>query len=449
MGGGVSGLATAYFLAKKGFRPTLIEKSTRLGGLIKTDLIDGCQLEAGPDSFISSKPAVAELAAELGFSNQIIGSNDASRRVFIERAGSLVPLPKGMVMMVPGDLRAALRSSLFSPGTKVGFFRELLKSPRRRDTDLSVKELVLDHFGPEMLTRVTEPLLAGVYGGDSASLSVTSVLPRFLDYEREYGSLIRGVQHEPASPRNGSLFQSFAGGMQTIVDALAREVAALTDLRTAEVTSVAQTATGWDVWIGDDPIAADHVVLACPAYINSRLLKRSAPRVAQGLAEIPYSSAVLVTLVYDREQFAHPLNGFGFLVPRTERGTIAAATWVSTKFPSRTPANRVAVRGFIVGDQAKTLMDAPDSQLTELMGDDLRRLMNVQAVPLFTTLYRWPESMPQYTVGHRERQARLREELALLPGLHLCGNAYDGVGIPDCIRLARQTAALIPQIHRN
>jgi oxygen-dependent protoporphyrinogen oxidase len=211
LGGGVSGLATAYFLSRCGIPSTIVEKTTRTGGLIKTDCIEGCRLEAGPDSFIATKPAVRELADELpGLHDQIIGSNDAARRIFVARNGKLLPMPKGMVMMVPAEWEPLQQSELLSEEAKRRIDLETSMKPRERQEDISVGQLVNEHFGSEVLEYLTEPLLCGVYGGDSENLSAESVLPRFVGYERKYGSLVKGVQHELRDkPKNGgSLFLS-------------------------------------------------------------------------------------------------------------------------------------------------------------------------------------------------------------------------------------------------
>lgn len=450
VGGGISGLSAAYFLLEAGFRPLLIEKSNRFGGLIRTDFIDGCELEAGPDSFIAAKPAVASLARKLGIEAEIIGSNDAGRRIFIVKNGKLEPMPPGMVFMVPGDLKAALKSRFFSPVAKLRFLREVLRRPKTRQADVSIREFILDHFGGESLDYLTEPLLSGVYGGDAAGLSAQSVLPRFVDYERKFGSLIRGVQQERAARKEPgtSLFLSFRGGMQTLTDALQRAIEPKVEIMNAEVDSLERTAGGWLLrTIGDHGMAKNSgaetietavVVLACPAHVNAHLLRAACPALSDQLASIPYSSALLVTLVYDRGEIGHPLDGFGFLVPRRERRGLAAATWVSTKFPSRTSPNRAALRAFIVGEDAQKLMHCPDDDLIGIVRREFARLMGISAEPLFSTIYRWPNSMPQYTVGHDDRKRLIAELAARQPGILLCGNAYDGVGIPDCIRLASE-----------
>ena len=213
IGGGVTGLATAYHLSRYAIPSIIVEKTHRTGGLIKTDVIDGCQLEAGPDSFIATKPAVTELAEELpGLKDQIIGSNDAERRIFVVRNGRLVPMPQGMVMMVPGDWDALEHSELVSDTAKRSIRHEMKRKPLTRQEDVSVGQFVEEHFGPEVLEYLTEPLLCGVYGGDAENLSAESVLPRFVQYERQYGSLVKGVQQELRDrPKGGSLVSFFSG----------------------------------------------------------------------------------------------------------------------------------------------------------------------------------------------------------------------------------------------
>lgn len=440
VGGGLSGLAAAYFLGKRGIHSTIVEKSSRLGGLIHTDREEGCDLEAGPDSFIASKPAVAELAQELGIANQIIGSNDAERRVFIVRHGKLQRLPQGMVMMAPAEWWPALRSPLFSLRTKVRLASEQFMRPKQRTGDLSVEQFVTEHFGREVLDVVTEPLLSGVYGGEAGCLSARSVLPRFVQYEAEYGSLIRGVRQERKTSPSGSLFLSFAGGMQTLSDALETAIQPVSEVVRGDALSLERREGSWRLRVGDDWISAQNVVLACPAYVSAAIVSTVAQELAREFASIPYSSAILVTLVFRRSELKHLLGGFGFLTPPSERKTLAAATYVHTKFPSRVSEGLAALRGFIVGGQAETLMDAPDDELLRLVREDFKRLLRISAPPLAHTIHRWPRSMPQYVVGHAERYRRIRRHLQDFPGLYVTSNAFDGVGIPDCIRFAKETA---------
>lgn len=442
IGGGISGLATAYYLGRNGIPSTIVEKSDRLGGLIKTDFVQGCRLEAGPDSYIAAKPAVTELAEHLGtLSGDIIPSNDNARRIFILRHHKLLPMPRGMIMMVPGQWGPALRSGLLSYRTKLRFISETFLPPRRREGDVSVGEFIKDHFGQEVLDYIAEPLLCGVYGGHADRLSAEGVLPRFVGFEREYGSLIRGARQEASEKaRQGSLFLSFRYGMQQLTDELEAAIQGGSRVIRAAAVRVSRKEAEWRVDTDKDSLTARHVVMACPAHVCSELLEETAPELAADLAGIPYSSAILATLVFDRAKLGHPLDGFGFLVPEKERQVVAAATWVSTKFPSRVPANLVAIRAFIVGPQAVELMSSPEWILIEIVDMELSDIMKTTAFPVFSRIYKWPASMPQYLVGHGERMKNIRQRTAQFEGLHLVGNAYEGVGIPDCVRLARQVA---------
>jgi oxygen-dependent protoporphyrinogen oxidase len=376
--------------------------------------------------------------------DQVIDSNDAARRVFIAHRGELLPMPPGMVMMVPGDWSGILKSSLLSKTAKLRLIRELLEQPCERVQDVSVGQFIEEHFGRELLESITEPLLSGVYGGEVSKLSARSVLPRFVGYEEKYGSLIRGVRQERKdSFGQGSLFRSFRSGMQSLTDALAAHVSRSTEILSREVIRIARQTTGWRLYGEKESWLADWVVVAVPAHLAANLLENVNNELATQLSGIPYSSAILVTLVYDRGVLCHPLDGFGFLVPRAERKTIAAATWVSTKFPNRTPPELAAIRAFIVGEQGHSLMRTPDNETVPLVRKDLSRFMGIEAEPQFFTVHRWPLSMPQYVVGHASRVARIASLVKGLQGLFLVGNSYDGVGVPDCVRLAHKAAEKI------
>jgi protoporphyrinogen/coproporphyrinogen III oxidase len=450
VGGGISGLATAYYVRRQGLSAAIIEGSKRLGGLIGTETISGCRLELGPDSWIANKTAIVDLARSIpGLGEQIIGSNDAARRIFVVKDGQLAPLPHGMVMMVPGEWGPALRSRLFDSGTKLKFLSEYFQRPRTRRDDVSIAEFVKDHFDEAMLEYVTEPLLSGVYGGLAGKLSASSVLPRFVGYEQKYGSLIRGVRQERRSAKKkqptGSLFQSFRNGMQTLVDALS-------DTLLAQRVRILQghadrvepmSGGGWRVRVGEESEEAAQVVLACPAYRAAALVKPASAPLSAELGAIPYSSAITVMTGFRRDAVGHALDGFGFLVPRRERKTLAACTWVSTKFPTRVAPEYAVLRSFLVDPDADELMLAPDEELIDIVRSELKSLMGITAPVAFYTVNRWPHSMPQYVVGHEARWLRIEEQMRNHPGLHLVGNAYDGVGVPDCVRLAKDAALRI------
>ncbi len=456
IGGGISGLATAYYVRQQGLSAAIIEGSKRLGGLIGTETVAGCRLEMGPDSWIANKTALADMARSIpGLAEQMIGSNDAARRIFVVKDGQLTPLPHGMVMMVPGEWGAALRSGLFNAGTKLGFVSEYFQRPRRRHEDVSIAEFVKDHFDETMLEYVTEPLLSGVYGGQAGKLSARSVLPRFMGYEQKYGSLIRGVRRElrlaKKQKQGGGLFRSFRQGMQTLVDTVSGVLEAQqVRIVHGQADSVERGAGGnWRVRVGDSFEEAEQVVIACPAHRAAALVNRMNVRLSDELGGIPYSSAITVMTGFRREAVGHALNGFGFLVPRRERKKLAACTWVNTKFPTRTAPEYAVLRSFLVDRDADELMLAPDGELIDIVRSELKSLMGITAPMEFFTVHRWPHSMPQYVVGHEARWHRIEERLRNHPGLHLVGNAYDGVGIPDCVRLAKDAAARIARLAKR
>lgn len=427
IGGGISGLTAAYELGKAGIDCTLVEAQPRTGGILKTDHVDGCVVECGADSFLASKPWALELIHDLGLESDVIDSDLALRRTLLVHRGKLTPLPDGLRMMVPTRLLPVWRSPFFALSTKLRMSLEVLRRPVTRP-DRSVASFVRDHFGQQAVDLLAAPLLSGVYGGSPESLGAESVLPKFTELERRYGSIIRGVRKEGSGADGGPLFRSLRGGLGDLTEALTRKVRV--------VRGIAQTVEGRRVRVDGAWIEADHVILACGAPASAAML--SGTEAGALLGRIPHSSATIVAMAFRRESIPHPMDAFGFLVPESERRHLMACTWVTSKFPSRAPEGTALLRAFLGGARAES-----DEQLLRMCLEDLKRLMGVDAGPLFHRVYRWPDSLAQYGVGHREHVAAIRHRLAELPGVHVIGNAFDGVGIPDCIKLARSTAGLI------
>ena len=399
-------------------------------------MTDGCTLECGPDSFLSAKPAALALIKELGLEGDVIGSNDHQRTTYIWKRGALVALPEGVMMIVPSRVMPMVKSPLLSWGTKIRMGLEYFRKPGESH-DRSVAEFVTDHFGQETLDYLAEPLLSGVYGGDPAQLSVGSVLPRFLQMEAKYGSLVRGVlagrsRGGPTLP----LFRTLKGGLGTLVDALAARV----NVCRADVETIERTDNGFRVRAGGNWIDTDQVIVACPAWSASRLVSGLDARLAELLGTIGYSSSLTLSLIYRTADFDGKRAGFGFLVPKKERQRLAACTFVGTKFSHRVPDDRIVLRCFFGGIGDAAVLDESDESLVAIAREELRRMLGLTAAPLSHVIARWPRSMAQYTLGHAQRVEEIRVRAAAIPGLHLAGNAYEGIGIPDCIHTGRAAA---------
>jgi oxygen-dependent protoporphyrinogen oxidase len=439
IGGGISGLSTAYHLAKAGISSTLIERRPRLGGVIQTDTVEGCVIEAGPDSFLSAKPWAMELIDELGMGSEVIGSNDHLRVTYVRKRGRLLPLPDGLMLMVPTRILPMVWTGLLGWPTKIRMGLECLRRPSRTASeDRSVAEFIRDHYGQEAVDYLAEPLLAGVYGGDPEQLSVASVLPLFAGLEEKCGSLTRGVLAERRrAVRRGKtapLFQTLRAGLGSLVDAL--QLAASSRMQVVEDSAVAveQREGGFTIRLGGGSIEASAVVLACQAYEAGALVRRLDAQLAGQLDAVPYNSSITVALGYDKATFDGALNGFGFLIPRKERRRLVACTWVGTKFSCRVPNDKVLLRCFLSGEAEA------DEELVGQIREELREIMGVMAKPVFARISRWPRSMAQYTVGHRKRVEAIEARLRAIPGLYVAGNAYHGIGVPDCARMGKQAA---------
>jgi oxygen-dependent protoporphyrinogen oxidase len=462
IGGGISGLAAAFALEERrsaaavGY--TLYESSPRFGGVLRTEHIQGCVVEAGPDSFLSEKPWAADLCCALGLGDQLIGSNDADRKTYILVRGRLIPMPDGLMFMVPTKILPTGFSPLFSWATKLRMAKELFHPRRDGGTDESVASFVERHYGVEMVDRLADPLLGGVYGGEAASLSVRAVLPRFAEMERSHGSLGRAMLAArkkmlvPANKRP-ALFTSLKNGMQHLVETLVLRLNQPSLLTNTAVQSIQrEPGAGWIVSAGQKSDHFDAVILAVHAHVASHLLSTCSadlskelatevvPELAAELAAIQYSSSITVGLAYDRAVRQSLPPGFGFLVPRIEGKRLLAATFVHNKFPYRAPEDRAVLRCSLAGSNAENVWQLSDDAIVGVVRSELREILGLSAEPLFARVYKWKAAMAQYGVGHLERLDRIERLRQQLPGLALAGNGYRGIGVPDCIRGGQEAA---------
>jgi len=466
IGGGIAGLAAAYELeqARRGGAAaeyTLFEARERLGGVLSSEIVGGAVLERGPDSFLSEKPAAAALCRELGIGDELTPSNDADRKTYIVVRNRLIPLPDGLMFLVPTKLIPTALTRLFSLPTKLRMGLELLIPPRPIGQDESVAALVERHFGRETVERLADPLLSGIFGGDAVQLSARAVLPRLVEMESQYGSLTRGMlaahrkmrsMAKAAAQKNGaagsrpaarSIFTAMRGGMQQLVDAVTARIDPASVRLATPVTSLEKTAGGWKVTAAGKTELYDEVIMASPAWAAAALLTSVDAALGEDLSAIPYSSSITVNLVYDEARLGQLPEGFGFLVPAVEGRTMLACTFVHRKFLGRVPQGKAVLRAFLGGMKNEALVAASDEELVATVRRELSEILGEAVVgiaPEHAQVSRWSRAMAQYAVGHVERKQRIAERVAALPGLRLAGNAYDGIGIPDCIRLGRQAA---------
>ncbi|HYC55431.1 MAG TPA: protoporphyrinogen oxidase [Candidatus Binatia bacterium] len=459
VGAGIAGLAAAYRADKLAREHALdveimvLEGSSRAGGVIESVEEKGCLLELGPDSIITEKPWARNLCEEIGLKDRIIGTSTEHRQSFIALGTRLHPVPEGFYMMAPTRLSTLARSGLFSLAGKARMAADLFLPRRNDDADETLASFVTRRLGREALERAAQPMVGGIYTADPAKLSLRATMPRFLEMERRHRSLILGLsgtmkraaaaQGSAAGPRY-SLFIALDRGL-AVLPARLCELLPKGALHTGVmVESIGQRQDGgWTVHTLDteqERIEADAVCLATPAHASARILEVAAPELARSLNGIEYASTATVNLAYRREDIAHPLNGFGFVVPAVERRVVLACTFSSVKYAGRAPKGMVLIRAFVGGAMFPEHFEMSDDRMLAGIDRDLSELLGVRARPRLARIVRWARSMPQYNVGHLERVARIDQESGRLPSFALAGASLTGVGIPDCVRSGEAAA---------
>lgn len=449
VGGGIAGLATAYELQRRGVPFVLLESAPRLGGVILSEQIDGFTIDGGPDALLLQKPEGVRLCEELGIGDRLV-STLPPRLAYIQRAGVLHPLPASSVLGIPTRIGPFAATRLFSWAAKARMGAELFIPARKDDADESIGAFMTRRFGREACEYLAEPLLAGIHAGDVDRLSVRALFPRFVEAERAHGSLLRAFRADAkqraaresgaASSREGA-FVSLPGGLSELVAALDRALRADTIRRnTAAVRVVRKDGRLRVETAAGAAIDADAVVLAAPAHVTTRLLQDFDPELSSLCGGIHYASTATIALAFERSAIRHPLNGSGFVVPRTERTGILAASWLSSKWPHRAPEGRVLMRTFAGGARDPEAIDQTDDELVARSLKALGPLLGISGQPMLTRVYRWKRASAQHDVGHIERMQAIDAALDRHPGLFVTGSGFRGVGIPDCIADGRATA---------
>jgi protoporphyrinogen/coproporphyrinogen III oxidase len=453
IGGGISGLAAAHRLTQllPNAEFELFEASRRLGGVLQTVERDGFLIEQSADNFLVKPPRGIELCSELGVANELLTTDEARRRAFVVRRGRLVPIPEGFYLMSPRRLWPFLASPIVGLRGKLRMLAEPFIGRAAGDADESVASFARRRLGNEVFEQLVQPLVAGIYTADPEQLSMAATMPQFLEFERARGSLLRSTlqlssknataRSESASGARYGLFVAPQRGMSSLVEAIKNRLPRTTLRLGTAVSRIAHENTCWQVEAScSAPATFDAVVIALPSYAAATVVADCDSQLAGELGAIQYSGCAVVSLGFVRNQIGHPLDGFGFVVPRNERRRIIAGSFASLKFSGRAPADQVLIRVFIGGALQPELLDLTDAELVQVARQELAELLNISGEPLVTDIARWPRSMPQYYVGHLDRVRRIEELAAKHATLALAGNAYRGVGIPQCIASGRAAA---------
>ncbi|MEA2681536.1 MAG: protoporphyrinogen/coproporphyrinogen oxidase [Candidatus Binataceae bacterium] len=465
IGGGISGLAAAFRLRELAaarempLEIAIFERGPRLGGALDTIRRDGFVIEAGADSFLSEKPAAAKLVERLGIASELISTQEQFRKTFVVRDGHLVEIPEGFSLLAPTWFGALIKSPLFSTKGKLRIMIEPLIPRRRATDDESLGAFVRRRLGREVLSRVAQPLAGGIYTADPELLSIGATMPRFVEMERRYGSVIRGLrvaarnrntEVRGTSGARWSLFLGFKDGIRTIVDKLADRLdgsihfgAELTAIkREPEAASPdGSKVASWRLEFRDGTnFDADAIICAAPAFATAPMLQPIAGELASLLAAIKYASAATVNMAFRTVDFPRPPAAFGFVVPVVERRRIIAGSFSSLKFAGRAPAGMILARAFMGGALQTEMMNLDDAEMIAAAREEFASLLGVTAEPALTCVRRWPDSMPQYAVGHLDRVSKIERAVEGIPGLTLAGAYLRGVGIPDCIASSERAA---------
>lgn len=462
VGGGITGLAAAQRLIALDDRieVTLFEADDRTGGMIRTESCGDFLVEHGPDSFITNKPGGIQFCEDIGFADQLIPTDETHRRSLVVRNGRPLPVPDGFMLMAPAKPMAILTTSILSVSGKLRLLREAFVARRTTAEDESLASFVRRRFGTETLDRLVQPLVGGIYTADPEKLSLMATLPRFLHMEQSHGSVIRATLAEQrakkstakASSGSGArygLFTTPKAGLSSLITAAEQHLArsGRVQLRTSTPVRTVSTTRqpGSDCWrvnsVSGEDSAFDSVIMTLPAFRTADVLfDEPFWPLAEKLRQIEYASSAVVVTGHRLSDFNHPLDAFGLVIPRVENRNVLAVSFASRKFPCRAPENHILLRTFVGGAMQPELLQQDDASLSSMVHDELSQLLGMQSPPIFSSVSRYENAMPQYHVGHLDIVAQIDDFAAEHDGLYLAGNAYKGVGIPDSITSGRTAA---------
>jgi oxygen-dependent protoporphyrinogen oxidase len=438
IGGGISGLSAAYALHKRQVPYLLLEAGPSLGGLIRAETRDGFLLESA-DSLHALPPEGIALCRELGLGERLVPANPDRPTVSVLHRGTLHPLPEGMMLGVPTRILPFAKSDLFSWPGKLRMGLDLVIPGGNARGDESIGSFLRRRFGQEAVQRLGEPLLAGIHSGDPERLSILATFPWLREIEEKHGSLVRGMWATPApklapGTKPPAAFQSLRRGLREMVDALVVRLQRERIWTRAGVYGLSRVDGGFSLAVqGGEAVSAERVVVAAPGPKIAPALEGLLPGAARVLAAIPFASSATVFLGYRRADVAHPLDGYGLVVPQTEGLRTTAVTFVSTKYPCRAPEDHVLLRGSLGGVRDTGAMSLSDDEMVETVKREMGSVLGLRGQPVVSRVFRWPGGLPQLEVGHLERMAAVEKEVAAVPGLHLTGGGIRTTGIPDAV----------------
>jgi protoporphyrinogen/coproporphyrinogen III oxidase len=448
IGAGISGLAAAHRLTElvPDAGLTVFEASNRPGGVLDTAHRDGYLIERSADSFITKYPWAFDLCQRIGLADELIPTDETRRRALVVHNGQLHRVPSGFVLMTPNKRWPILTTPILSLRGRLRVLAEPF-APRRpagEAGDESVGAFARRRLGDEAYERLVQPLLGGIHTADADHLSLAATFPEYVAQEQFHGRIQCNAAKQSDSGARYGMFVAPRAGMSSLIDALAARFPAGSLRLATRVTNLRRIANQWQVTTSAGSTESfDAAIVALPAPAAAKLFARLDAKLSADLAAIQYASCAIVCLAYRRDQFGEPPDGFGFVVPRIERRQIIAGSYASEKFPGRAPENAVLIRVFIGGAIAPELAELPTDELQRLAHDELASLMRITGTPLWSDVTCWPASMPQYEIGHLERIERIETRTATHPGLALAGNAYHGVGIPQCVHSGEAAAELV------
>ncbi len=459
IGGGITGLAAAQHFHEQApdTKFILIEASHRLGGVIKTTPNRGFLIEQAADNFMTKPPVVVQLCERMGLGDQLIGTRPKGRGAMVVRNGRLRPIPPGFLVMAPSRLGPLFKTPILSPLGKLRAAFEYFVRRKTDNQDESLQSFISRRFGNQLFERLVQPLVGGIYTADPTRLSVAATMPRFLEMERQHGSLIRAMMKQrkrgkPPEQTSGARYGQFAalrGGMSTLIESLQNSLppeSIKLDTPVRRIDPIPHHR--WSIQLGDhrnDILEVDNVIVAAPGRHAANMLSHVDSQISNCLNEIEYSSCAIISLAYRREQIGVPLNSFGFVVPLIENRGILSCSFSSLKYEGRAPEGTILVRAYLGGACQSELLKKSDPDLFEIAKSELTSLLKITGEPLIQNLTRQTDAMPQYHLGHLERVAKIEERLRLFPNLALAGKSLYGVGVPACITSGQQAAKRILQ----